>query len=47
MLVAHPGFLIVSNVYRIVNILSLVVVATTCLLTLDYLGAIIIAQWVQ
>jgi hypothetical protein len=42
-----PGFLIMSRVCRIVNIMSLVVPATVCLLILGYLGAIIIAQWTQ
>jgi len=30
-LVALPGFLIISSVYRIVNIMSVVVPATVCL----------------
>ena len=46
-LVALTGFLIMSSVYRIVNIMSLVVPATACLLILCSLGAIIIAQWTQ
>jgi hypothetical protein len=46
-LVALPGFLIISSVYRIVNIMFLVVPAAACLLILCSLGAIIIAQWTQ
>ena len=46
-LVALPSFLIMSSVYRIVNIMSLVVPATACLLILCSLGAIIIAQWIH
>ena len=44
-LVELPVFLIISVVYRIVNVMSLVVPATACLLILGSLGAIIIAQW--
>ena len=36
-----------SRVCSIVNIMSLVVPATVCLLILGYFGAIIIAQWTQ
>ena len=46
-LVALSDFLIVSSVCRLVDILSLVVPATVCLLILGSLGAIIIAQWAQ
>jgi hypothetical protein len=46
-LIAVPGILIMSSVYRIVIIMSLVVPATVCLLILVYLGAIIIAQCTQ
>jgi hypothetical protein len=45
-LVALPGFLIMSSVYNIVIIMSLVP-ATACLLILGSLGAIIIAQWTR
>jgi hypothetical protein len=46
-LVALPGFLIMSSVYSIVIVMSLVVPGTACLLILGSLGAIIIAQWTQ
>ena len=46
-LVALPGFLIMSSVYRMVIIMSLVVPSNACLLILGSLGAIIIAQWTQ
>ena len=46
-LVALPAFLTISGVSRLVNIMSLVVPATVCLVVLGYLGAIIIAQWAQ
>jgi len=46
-LVALAGFLTISSVSRIVHILSHVVPATVCILTLGYFGAIIIAQWAQ
>ena len=46
-LVALAGFLIISSVYRIVNIMSLVVPATVCLPFLGSLGAVIIARWTQ
>jgi len=46
-LVALPGFLIISSVYRIVNIMSVVVPATVCLPFLGSLGAVMIAQWTQ
>ena len=46
-LVALPGFLIISVVYRIVNIMSVVVPATVCLPFLGSLGAVIIAQLTQ
>ena len=36
-----------SSVSRIVNIVSVAVPATACLLILGYLGAIILAQWAQ
>jgi len=45
--VAFPGFLIISSVSGIVNVMSLVVPAAACLLILGSLGAIIIAQWAQ
>jgi hypothetical protein len=41
------GFLTMSSVYRIVIIMSLVVLAAACLLILGSLGTIIIAQWTQ
>ena len=44
-LVALPDFLIISSVSRIVNIMSVVVPATVCLLILGYLVVIIIAHW--
>ena len=46
-LVALAGLLIITSVYRIVNIMSLVVPATACLLILGSFGAIMIAQWAQ
>ena len=46
-LVALPGFLIMSSVYRIVNIVSLVVPATAYLLILGFVEVILIAQWTQ
>ena len=44
-LVAFPGFLTISSASRLVHTLSLVVLATVCLLILGSLGAIISAQW--
>jgi len=46
-LVALPGFIIVSSVSGIVNVICLVVAAAVCLLILGSLEAIIIAQWAQ
>jgi len=46
-LVALPGFLIISSVYRIVFIMSIVVPTTACLLVLGSLGDIIIAHWTE
>jgi hypothetical protein len=46
-LVALPGFLFISNVSGTVNVMCLVVPAAACLLILDFLEAIIIAQWAQ
>ena len=46
-LVAFPGFLIISSVSGIVNVMSVVVPANPCLLFWGCLGAIIIAQWAQ
>jgi hypothetical protein len=46
-LVALPGFLIMSCVYSIVIVMSIVLPATACLLILCPLGAIIIAQWTR
>jgi len=43
--VALPGFLIISSVSGIVNVMCLVVPAAAYLLILCSLGAIIIAQW--
>jgi hypothetical protein len=43
-LVALPGFLIMSSVYSIVIVMSLVVPENAFLLILGSLGAIIIAQ---
>ena len=43
-LVALPAFQIISSVSGIVNVISVVVPATACLLILYSLGAIIIAQ---
>ena len=41
--VALPGFVIISSVSGIVNVMCLVVPVAACLLILDILGAIIIA----
>jgi hypothetical protein len=46
-LVAIPGFLIISSVSGIDYVMCLVIQAAACLLILDFLGAIIIAQWVH
>jgi hypothetical protein len=43
--VALTGFLIISSVSSIVNVMSVDVPAAAYLLILDSLGAIIIAQW--
>jgi len=45
--VAIPGFLIISSVSGIVNVMCLVMPAAALLLILDTLGAIIISQWAQ
>jgi hypothetical protein len=44
--VALPGF-IISSFSGIVNVMSLLLTAATCLLILGSLGAIEIAQWSQ
>jgi hypothetical protein len=46
-LVAFPGFLIISSISGIVNVMSVVVQAAACLLILGSLETIIIAQWAQ
>jgi len=46
-LVALPGFLTISSVSVIVNVLCLVVPAAPSLLILGSMDAIIIAQWAQ
>ena len=46
-LLALPGFLIISSVSGIVNVMCFVVPVAACLLILGSLGAIIIAQWAQ
>ena len=46
-LVAFPGFLIVSSVSGIVNVMCLVVPVAACLVILGCLEALIIAQWAQ
>ena len=46
-LVAFPGFLIISSVSGIVNVMCLVIPAAACLLILGSLRAIIIDQWAQ
>ena len=46
-LVAFHGFLIVSSVSGIVNVMCLVVPVAACLVILGSLEAIIIAQWAQ
>ena len=46
-LVALPGFLNISHVPGIVNVMSLVITASPSLLILHSVGAIIIAQWEQ
>ena len=45
--VALPGFLIISSVSGIVNVMSHVLTAAACLLILGSLGAVIIAQLAQ
>jgi hypothetical protein len=45
--IAYPGFLIISSVSGIVNVMCLVIPAAACLHIFDYLGAIIVAQWAQ
>jgi len=44
-LVALPGFLIISSVSGIVNVMSVIVTATAYLLILDSLGSILIGYW--
>ena len=44
-LVQFPGFIIISSVSGIVNVMCLVVPVAACLLILCSLGAILIAQW--
>ena len=46
-LVGVPGFLIISSVTGIVNVMSRTVPAAPCLLILVSVEAIIIAQWAQ
>jgi hypothetical protein len=46
-LVAFPGFLIISSVSGIVNVMSLVVPAAHSLHILGSIEGIIIAQWAQ
>ena len=46
-LVVFPDFLIISSLSGIVNVMSVVVPATACLLILYSFGAIIIAHWAQ
>ena len=46
-LVAFPGFLVISSVSGIGNVMCLVVPAAACLHILGSLGAIIIAWWAQ
>jgi len=43
-LVVLPGFLIISSVSGIVNVMSFVVLAAACLLILDSLRSILIGQ---
>ena len=45
--VALPGFLIISSVSGIVNVMCLVILAAACLFILGSLRDIIIAQWAQ
>ena len=45
--VALPGFLIISSVSGIVNVLSFDLPATACLIILVSVEDIIIAQWTQ
>ena len=45
--VALPGFLIISIVSGIVNVMALALTAAACLLIVGSLGAIIRAQWDQ
>jgi len=45
--VTFPGFLIISSVSGIVNVISLVLTAAACLHIFSSLGAIKIAQWTQ
>jgi hypothetical protein len=46
-LVAFPGFVIISSVSGIVNIMCLVIPDAACLLILGSLETITIAQWAQ
>ena len=46
-LVALPGFLNISCVLGIVNVMSLVITAALSLLILHCVEAILIAQWAQ
>jgi len=46
-LVAFPGFLIISSVSGIVNVLSIVVPAVPSLHILGSMEGIIIGQWTQ
>jgi hypothetical protein len=46
-LIALPGFLIISSVSGIVNVISLIVPAAPHLLIVGSVEAIILAQWAQ
>jgi hypothetical protein len=46
-LIALPGFIIISIVSGIVNVMCLVMPAAACLHILGSLEAIVIAQWAQ
>jgi Na+/alanine symporter len=46
-LVALPGFLIISSVSGIVNVMPFVVPAAACVLILCSLESITIAQWAE
>jgi hypothetical protein len=44
-LVALPGFLIISSISGVVNVMSIVVLVAACFLVLGCLGVVIIAHW--